>query len=111
MAVWEKIELYPTLKVEDIKQPFTAVIECVKQVETQYGTKGILCFTAEHLEESCQIFLNKISINNLVDVFGGDDENWREKEVKIGIENSEATLNQNAIVVQPVKQEKIKGKG
>lgn len=101
MTTRRKREIYETLKVVDFKKPIKATVSALIDVETRYGDKTIMQFTTPESEEPMQMFLNAPSQNDLIDAFGEEDEEWIGRKVVIGVEKSERTLNQNALVVKP----------
>ena len=85
-----------TLKPADIekgKQIETRITE-MKQIGTKYGDKRVAV-----LETKQQIFLNAMSLNNLVDAFGDETEKWVGQEITLEVEISERTQRKPSIVV------------
>ena len=96
-------EFANTLKPADLekgKKVETKITE-MKQVKTKYGDKRIAV-----LESGQQIFLNAMTLQNLVEAFGDEDDNWVGKEITLEVETSERTKGKDgkqnsAIVVTP----------
>ena len=95
-----KVEVYPTLKVED---GFEGLDECkvvkVKTINTKHGDKTVA--TVEHRQNKKDVrndvFLNQLSINNLIDAFGEDDESWIDQKIKLVVEK-DPQFNKKCIV-------------
>ena len=86
------------LKPADLKGKVEAKIKEVKEVKTKYGSKRLLV-----LESGKQVFLNAMSLQNLVEVGGDETNDWVGNEIIMDIENSKRTQEKDAIVVTPKK--------
>jgi len=85
-----------TLRPADIeagKKVVTKITE-IKQIVTKYGDKRVAV-----LETGQQIFLNAMTLQNLVEAFGDETEEWIGKEITLEVEVSERTQGKQAIVV------------
>ena len=85
-----------TLRPADIekgKEVKTKITE-VKQIGTKYGDKRVAV-----LETGQQIFLNAMSLQNLVKAFESETDNWIGKEITMKVEVSERTQGKPSIVV------------
>ncbi len=89
-----------TLKATDIKKDIGTTIKEVKTISTRYGDKRLMLF------DDKQIFLNSLSLKNLVEAFGNDENTWKEKPVLITTETSERTQGKKSIVVKELPKEK-----
>lgn len=83
-----------TLRAEDIKEEKIVKILDIKQVSTKYGEKYVAVLDSEE-----QIFLNNLSLQNLVEAFGDETEDWIDKETTLTIETSERTRGKDTIVL------------
>lgn len=88
MAKRKKLEFPPTLKAEDFKDGETAIatgtILSIKDgVETEFGEKTILMVENSADGKQYGLFCNRITLNNLIDLYGDDDLMWVGKQVKI----------------------------
>mgnify|MGYP001103618035 CR=1 FL=1 len=89
-----------TLRPADIekgKKVETRITE-IKQIGTKYGDKRIAV-----LETGQQIFLNAMSLQNLVKAFEDETEKWVGKEIVMEVEISERTQGKPSIVVSAKK--------
>lgn len=86
-----------TLKPADIKKDVMVKIKRIEDVPTKYGDKRVLVFDLDKAEN--QVFLNGISIRNLVEKFGDDTTEWIGEKVTLTVINSELTQNKDAVVV------------
>lgn len=91
-------EFADTIKPADLKEPANAKITEMKEVKTKYGSKRVAV-----LETGQQIFLNAMSLQNLVEVFGDETDKWVGKEITMEVEVSERTQGKQAIVATPKK--------
>jgi hypothetical protein len=91
-----------TIKAEDLVEKEVKITE-IKEVKTKYGEKMIAV-----LDDNTQIFLNDLSMNNLIDAFGEETDDYIGKKVNLTIETSERTRNKKAIVVIASKDKKKK---
>ena len=97
----EKSEILETLKAENKPEIANAEILKVKDVPTKYGTKQVLTIQDTDAEAKFDLFLNTTSMNNLIDLFGNDDNLWLGKVVKISTEVDEK-FGKNMIVVSGI---------
>lgn len=86
-----------TIKPAEIKKPIKTTIKDTKQISTQYGEKRIAV-----LGNDKQIFLNAISLKTLVNNYGDETDEWKDKEIEITTEQSERTQGKKSIVINPV---------
>ena len=89
-----------TLRPADIekgKQIETKITE-VKQIGTKYGDKRVAV-----LETGKQVFLNAMSLQNLVEAFEDETDKWVGKEIVMEVEVSERTQGKPSIVITPKK--------
>lgn len=93
-----EFEFADTLKPADLKKPTEAKITEMKEVKTKYGSKRVAI-----LETGKQVFLNAMSLQNLVEGFGDETDNWIGKEVVLETEISERTQGKQSIVMTPKK--------
>jgi hypothetical protein len=91
-----------TIKAEDLVEKEVKITE-IKEVKTKYGEKMIAV-----LDDNTQIFLNDLSMNNLIDAFGEETDDYIGKKINLTIETSERTRNKKAIVVIASKNKKKK---
>ena len=92
-----------TLRADDIKDGDLKVVQEMKEVGTKYGEKRIMMF-----DDDTQLFLNSMSLQNLVTDFGDETDAWVGKQVKLTLETSERTRGKNSIIVESaVKEEKV----
>ena len=87
-----------TVKPDAIKEPFEVKVKRVSTVETKYGDKRTLVFDKGNEEK--QVFLNAISLQNLVDAFGDETDDWHGKKVRISVVQNELTQGKKAVEVQ-----------
>ena len=87
-----------TMKPDDLEEGATihTYIEEIKTVPTKYGEKRLAI-----LENETSMFLNAISLKNLVDGFGAETDDWKLKEVTISTETSARTQEKKSLVIQP----------
>ncbi len=83
-----------TLKAEDIKEDKKVKILDVKNISTRFGEKRIAM-----LDDGTQIFLNSLSLQNIVDELGDETDDWKDKEIILSTESSDRTTNRKSIVV------------
>ena len=83
--IHKKTEIHPTLKISVSKGDELAVLfkDCrvtlqeIKQIPTTYGLKDVATVTLK--DELYDVFMNKLSINNLIDFYGDNDDDWKGK--------------------------------
>ena len=92
-------EFADTLKPADLKEKVETKITRVKEIQTRYGNKRVAV-----LETGQQIFLNAMTLQNLVEAFGDETDDWSGKEIVLEVESSERTQGKKAIVVTPKKK-------
>ena len=102
MAKRQKNVMSHTLKASDFDKPVEGIISKIEDLETRYGDKTLLTFTIDGKEEPYSVFLNNDSLNNLIDAFGGDDENFLKKKIQIKKEKDE-NFDKEKLVVYPKK--------
>ena len=75
----KKVEMIETLKAIDLKGATIskAKIISIALINTRYGDKYIMNFSVGDNKNS--VFLNTISVNNLIEAFGDDTDKWTEK--------------------------------
>jgi len=86
-----------TLKTADIKEDIKTEISEEKLIATRYGDKRIAV-----LKIGQQVFLNAISIRNLVEAFGDETDDWLNKPIIVTTELSERTQGKRAVIIKPV---------
>lgn len=100
-----------TLKPADITGKIETTIIEMKLVGTKYGDKRVAVLGTEQ-----QIFLNAMTLENLVEAFGTKVSDWIGKEIVLEVEISERTKGKDgkpkpAIVVKAkVEEEEVKKK-
>lgn len=94
-------EFADTLRPADVKEKTEAEIVEVKEVKTKYGSKRVAV-----LDSKQQVFLNAMSLQNLVEVFGDETDDWVNKEITFEVEVSERTQGKQAIVVSSKAEKK-----
>ena len=108
----EKAEIYPTIKVNVADDDETSVqfvdaleqndykIVSVQDVPTKtYGTKTTLTLYCLNDDLKYTVFINAVSMNNLVDAFGKNDDKWKDKTVKLSLEKDKK-YNKDMIVIK-----------
>ena len=93
-------EFSQTIKAEDAVEK-EVKIQSIREVATKYGNKFVAL-----LDDSTQIFLNSLSMQNLMEAFGDDTDNFIGKRVKLTIEVSERTRGKKTIVLLTGKEKK-----
>ena len=88
-----------TLRPADVKEPVETEMTEIKAIGTKYGDKRIAV-----LKTGQQVFLNAISMQNLVEAFGDETDDWLNKKVTVGTEVSERTQGKRSIVLTAEKQ-------
>jgi len=102
-----------TLNPANIKKEFEAEIKEVKTIKTRYGDKRTAVIEAEGFEGK-KIFLNAISLGNIVEGMKEDDKvivegygkkikDWIGKKILLKVETSERTRGKASIVCEPIK--------
>ena len=86
----EKIELLPTLRVTMpnegdenavvVEDDLQLTVVSIKNIPTTYGEKALAILESESLGR-VQMFLNSYSINNLIEAYGSNDDQWKGKIV------------------------------
>jgi len=94
-----EFEFADTLKPANLKGKTEAVIVEMKEIKTKYGSKRVAV-----LGTGNQIFLNAISLQNLVASFGDETEDWVGKKIYLEVEISERTQGKQAIVATAPKK-------
>ncbi len=84
-----------TLKPADIEKAIDTRITDVKSVKTKYGDKRIAV-----LETGQQVFLNAMSLQNLVEALGNETDKWIGSEITLDTEVSERTQGKKSIVLK-----------
>ena len=88
-----------TLRPADIKDKKEETrIKEMKQIGTKYGDKRVAV-----LDTGKQIFLNAMSLQNLVEAFGDETDKWEGQNIVMEVEVSERTQGKSAIVVTAKK--------
>ena len=88
-------EFAETLKANDIKKDIETTVKAVKLISTRYGDKRVMI-----IDDDKQVFLNSLSLKELVTAYGEDENNWKGKPVIITTESSERTQGKKSIVVK-----------
>ena len=110
MTLFKKREILPTLKITVENSDENGVVfdkdMQVKingdiQQTTKYGEKTILTIE-DSSGKKYNLFLNTKSINNLLEAFGEDSENWKGKLANLRKEK-DSYYNKDSIVVYGVK--------
>lgn len=106
MALRKKNEVVPTLKADDFKAGdtviATAIVNDIKDVETkQYGLKTVIVLENQQDNVKQQVFLNNYSMSNLIDAYGEDDTNWRNKFVSVECQKDK-DFNKKMLVVKAI---------
>jgi len=98
-----KQEIYETLQAKSFKvgtKIGQGKIINVRDVKTKtYGTKTVATISLK--DKKVNIFLNMISLNNLIDCWGQEDTVWIDKLVNLNVEK-DVIYNSPMIVVLPV---------
>lgn len=89
-----------TLKPADVKEKIVTTITEMKRIGTKYGDKRVAVLGTEQ-----QIFLNAMTLQNLVEAFGTKVSDWVGKEIVLEVEVSERTQGKQAIVVSANTEE------
>ena len=93
-----------TLKPADVKgKKIETTITEMKRIGTKYGDKRVAVLGTEQ-----QIFLNAMTLQNLVEAFGVKISDWVGKEIVLEVEVSERTQGKEAIVVSAKTEKKKK---
>ena len=88
-----------TLKPAEVtKEMKTRIVE-MKVISTKYGDKRVAVIDGDK-----QVFLNSMSLQNLVEGFGNNTKDWEGHEILVNVEVSERTQGKSSIVVSPVKE-------
>lgn len=93
-----------TIKAEDALEKEVEITD-IKEVSTKYGEKLVA-----ELNDDTQIFLNNLSMNNLIDAFGEETDDYLNKKLQLTIEISERTRGKKTIVLITGKETKEKKK-
>lgn len=104
MTKRQKQELNATMKINPSKEdelsiPFeetTATIESVRDLDTKHGNKTVT--TLNDGKKSFDVFLNNMSINNLIDAYGDEDQEWIGKNVQVSKEKCERFDNEMIVL-------------
>lgn len=91
-----------TIKAEDAVEKEIKINE-IRPVKTKYGEKLIAV-----LDNDTQIFLNDLSMNNLIEAFGEETDDYLNEKLQLTIEISERTRGKKAIVLITSKEKKKK---
>lgn len=103
-----KKEIYPTLKISVSKSDENGVVfkkdcQCIlrdiKDLDTVHGKKTIA--TVEIGDDKFDVFVNNVSMNNLIDEFGSQDSQWLGKICNL-VKQTDAKYNKEMIVFIPV---------
>lgn len=90
-----------TLKPANLKEKVETRITEIKQIGTKYGDKRVAV-----LETGEQVFLNAMSLQNLVTAFGDETDKWIGQEISLEVEVSERTQGKQAIVISAKTEKK-----
>lgn len=88
-----------TLKPANLKEKVETRITEMKQIGTKYGDKRVAV-----LETGAQVFLNAMSLQNLVEAFGNETDKWEGQDIVMEVEVSERTQGKQAIIVSAKKK-------
>ena len=107
MTKREAKKLYPTMKVnpdadEELDIPFEecqVTLNTFAEAETTFGKKLIALVEVD--EKEFNIFVNNISLENLIEAFGDDDDAWTGKLCDLKLEKNEK-FKKNMIIFHPV---------
>ena len=100
-----------TLKPADVKEKIVTTIVEMKRIGTKYGDKRVAVLGTEQ-----QVFLNAMTLQNLVEAFGTKVSDWIGKEIVLEVETSERTKGKDgkqkpAIVISAnTEEEEVKDK-
>jgi len=83
-----------TLHPANIPEPLKVKPIEVKLVATRYGDKRVMV-----LSSGKQVFLNSISLKNLVEAFGEETDNWLGKEVTVTTIKDDRTQGKASVVI------------
>jgi len=109
MTTQKKQEVYPTMKITVKKDDENAVLfedcqieilEITSDVETVHGKKIIATVLKD--DDKYSVFMNQVSVNNLIEAFGEDDDGWKGKLCDLKEEVAPKYKNK-MIVFYPVK--------
>ena len=91
-----------TLKPADIKKPIVTTVKNVELITTMYGAKRVLVFDDGKGDK--QVFLNALSLKELVGAYGQLIKDWIDRKVKITVIKNDKTHNKKSILVVPMKE-------
>jgi hypothetical protein len=100
-----KSEMLDTLKADDediILNLGDMQIISIKDIDTKYGEKTVITLEEVNSDKKVQVFVNAVSMNNLIDAYGEEDKKYIGKNVKLTIEIDEK-FNKKMIVIHAVK--------
>ncbi len=94
-------EFAETLKPADIKKDIETTITGDKTIGTKFGEKRVI-FVAEKDKDGKdkQVFINAFSLKNLVEAYGEETDDWKDKPIVITTETSERTQGKKSIVIK-----------
>lgn len=112
MTKREKIELHPTVKAKPVEEDENAIqlkeemqitIREIKDITTANGNK-VIAKVEDEKEKVYSVFMNRTSINKLIESFGDDDSLWIGKMCKLTIEQCpEPFQKQKMILFNPIQ--------
>lgn len=105
---FKKREILPTLKISvdkedtngiEFKEDMQVTFLDVMEQSTKFGKKAIA--TIEKDGKKYNVFLNTKSINNLIEKYGEESDNWKGRLIELKREK-DSYYNKPAIMVYPI---------
>lgn len=91
-----------TINADDIKEAIETTIKEVRLVSTRFGAKRVLIFDNGNKEQ--QVFVNSFCLQNLVEEFGEETEDWVDKKILLTTEVIGKDKTKKTIIIKPVKE-------
>lgn len=109
MGIYKKREILPTIKINPtdeenafkFKEEMLLIVDNITDISTKFGDKSVLT-AIDKDGKRFNIFLNTMSINNLIEAFGENSDRWITKEFTLKKEK-DSYYNKDALVVYPSK--------